>query len=237
MTPARRPSRRERIVDVTIRPTERLCRACAAFGVGIRQVHRHRRTPAGVSGSRLARRALDALPEGGVALVTGPSGSGKSTLLGRLAAEAARRRLEVVRVPGAEPGRGAIIDLIPGPLGEAIATLARAGLADATLLGRTPDELSEGERFRLSLALGLHRARSARPARAPILVVDEFAATLDRATARSLARGVHRWAARERARVVCATAHDDLADALTPHLSIVLALGGAAPTLRTGDPG
>ncbi|GAF89411.1 unnamed protein product [marine sediment metagenome] len=119
---------------------------------------------------------------GDVVFVTGPSGSGKSVLVERL--ERAIRdgqpdgghivNLAGVRseVPGrkaqrARTGTGAgdpvrvrmdeapVIDLMSGPLEGALRLLSAAGLADAFLLLRRARELSDGQRYRLRLALAL----------------------------------------------------------------------------------
>lgn len=172
-----------------------------------------------------------ALPVGGIALITGPSGSGKSTLLRALTRTLARQRHAMIRV---RPTRArSVIDAVPGPVPRAIAFLAGAGLADATLLDRPPRRLSEGQRARLDLAAAL--ARAARRARAaPItLLADELASTLDRLTAaclcRALARTLRRLARDHPIRLVAATAHHDVADWLEPDLVAALRLPGIRP--------
>src|SRR5436190_17912878 len=116
------PTPHMRVVDVSSRPTTRLLRACAAFGLALRHTPALSATPTDGRPRRaaLARRILSALAPGQVALITGPSGGGKSSLLEDIGAEAARRREHVLPLP--HPAREApIIDLIPGPLAEAIA--------------------------------------------------------------------------------------------------------------------
>lgn len=235
-----------RVIDVSTPPTVRLLRACAAFGLALRHTADHARAPRRAQ----ARRILDALAPGQIALITGPSGGGKSSLLADIAQEAARRREPILPLP--RPAREApIIDLIPGPLAEAIATLARAGLGDATLLARTPAELSEGERFRFRLALAMSKAEPRppgsdwkrelpEPCAAPLLhgrgsltlLIDEFASTLDRTTARCLCLAMRRWLSRAQRdgqliRIITATAHHDIARWLEPDMTIVVPLGGA----------
>lgn len=185
---------------------------------------------------------------GQITLITGPSGSGKSTLLAAL-----RARRDV------SPGRCGWIDLdrlkLPArplvncfgaaPLPQVIRLLNRVGLSEAWSYLRTPGELSEGQRWRLRLALALHRAapmmcgrddaREAGTVSAPLLpaarsgpltsctiVCDEFAAVLDRVTACVIARSLRRAvsAAPELLRAVVATSHHDLIDALSPDLIV-----------------
>lgn len=213
-----------RYVHVSRRPTARLCRALAAFGLSpARRAARARPAP---DCDWLVR-----LQPGQLALITGPSGSGKSTLLNAAGEQARTLGWRTLTPPhaGAHSGPDGgpnrpVIDLLRGPLAECIASLARAGLGEPALFARTPRELSEGERFRLRLALALHEAQGD-PASEPLLLIDEFASALDRVTARTLCLCLRRWAARHRVRVVCATAHDDVAPWLAPDLHLALTLG------------
>src|SRR5437899_492525 len=144
-----------RIIDVAAPPSERLLRACAAFGLAVR--YQPGRPRAGAPArSADARAILRALRPGQVALLTGPSGGGKSSLLHDIAQAAQAEHQDVLELPPAPTDPGTpIIDLLELPLAQSLATLARAGLADATLLGRSSTELSDGERFRLRLALAM----------------------------------------------------------------------------------
>jgi hypothetical protein len=248
-----------RVVNVSSPPTTRLLRACAAFGLALR--HAPNPTPTDTRRPRRpadARRILRSLAPGRIALITGPSGGGKSSLLQDISAQAAQTPEHILPLPH-PPREAPIIDLIPGPLAEAIATLARAGLGDATLLPRTPAELSEGERFRFRLALTMaqiHRATDfaahgsrthlkeqtprrsrcempATPTPPTTILIDEFASTLDRTTARCLCHALRRWLARtneqgSRVRLIIATAHHDVARWLEPDLVAVVPLGKAA---------
>ncbi|MDX2131857.1 MAG: ATP-binding cassette domain-containing protein [Planctomycetota bacterium] len=215
-----------RVLPASVVPTERLLRACAALGVCVRRVR-----PADLSRTLHddARRLLASLRPGEVVLVSGPSGSGKSTLL-RAVARAARDA--GLRVCGQRPVERArcVIDLIPGSLGEAIACLVRAGLGDVGVLARTPGELSEGERARVALAAALARVRPGAPGH--LLLLDEFASTLDRASAARVGAGVRRWATRTGVRVVVATAHDDLRGPLAPDVRVRCARGRSGTTVH-----
>jgi len=57
------------------------------------------------------------------------------------------------------PAGRAVIDLMQPPLDRALRILSAAGLADAFLLLRTPQELSDGQRWRLRLALAIQECR------------------------------------------------------------------------------
>jgi ABC-type ATPase with predicted acetyltransferase domain len=216
-----------RIIDVAAPPSERLLCACAAFGLAVRYQPAQPRAGAPRRAAD-ARGILRSLHPGQLALITGPSGGGKSSLLHDIADAARAQHEQVLELPppSTDPDTP-IIDLLDLPLAESLGTLARAGLADATMLGRAPTQLSDGERFRLRLALAMSTCR------APVtLLIDEFASTLDRTTARCLCRALRRWQPRQQAegraiRIIAATAHHDIAEWLEPDLIAVVPLGGA----------
>ena len=199
----------------------RLRRACARFGLRLT----HHSTSAPVHDETLRR--LRALRPGGIALLTGRSGCGKSALIGGLRRQLARERGSGRWLTPRDGGSRRVIDAIGGSLDEALATLARVGLADATILPRRVRELSDGERARFGLALVLmaSRRRGGRAGDPGWIVIDEFLAVVDRRTARAVAASVRRAWSRgpgERPRLVVATAHGDLADALAPDLLLDL---------------
>jgi ABC-type ATPase with predicted acetyltransferase domain len=149
------------------------------------------------------------------------------------------------------PADRRVIDLMRPPLGQALRTLGAAGLADAFLLLRTPQELSDGQRYRLRLALAIENCglRIAdcglkdkdRPGNSPqgddalplvpsssssnpqsaVLLADEFCSTLDRLCARAVAYRVRRMASREGVTVLAASAHDDLLEDLAPDVLVI----------------
>lgn len=201
-----------RAVPCSVRPSPRLLHACAAFGLAVTRARRRTLAPEHLADARDLHAAL---APGHIALVTGPSGSGKSTVL-----RALRRQLRRGATSPTTHIRGTIVDAFPGFTADAISALARAGLADAIVLARTPSELSEGERARFHIALALSRAP-----RAGTILLDEFLSTLDRATARNVAASLRRWMDREgakrRVRLICATAHDDVLDWLLPEVLLI----------------
>ncbi len=165
---------------------------------------------------------------GCVVLITGPSGSGKSTALAT-----ARRTLRTCAVLVRRDGSPRtlatdsrrMIEMATGVSTRAwLGFLADAGLAEARLLNRRARELSDGQRSRLALALML--AATARVRRPTALIVDEFAALLDRATAQScaasLARAIRRSAGDAPRSLMIATSHEDLIDALRPDVHVSL---------------
>ncbi len=200
----------------------RALKACAMFGLfPLDSVDRV--SPLESAAFDVAATIDRTLAPGKLALITGPSGGGKSTILRALAA-----RLEESAIIAADPATHArlkpIVDLFDSPLEATLRTLARAGLADATLFSRTPQELSDGQRARLAFALAMDRARAA--GATPTLLADEFASTLDRTTARSLSLTLRRWlASAPPLRLILATAHDDLLEPLKPDLLVYIPLG------------
>jgi ABC-type ATPase with predicted acetyltransferase domain len=209
--------------------TEKTARARAMFGLNPRAA-----TGAGPNAAELAAEHVDCgLTAGQVAIVSGPSGSGKTTVLRALAERLKDRAVPVTMVP---PDDGApefisVVDLFRSPLDQTIRLLSLAGLADAAVFTRRPRDLSEGQRWRLGLALAMERVGGivaqggsdvSDASFAPVtLIVDEFASTLDRTSAMCVAVSLRRWLSRsDRVRVVAATSHDDMTEWLSPELLV-----------------
>ena len=171
------------------------------------------------------------LPDAGqVLLITGPSGGGKSSLLRELlrvaqdaSAQPARPTIDLTRI--GVPDDAHVVDCFgdSAALDEVLSRLSRVGLAEVWTFLRTPAELSDGQRWRLRLAIALHQVAGAPSGLATspaILACDEFGAILDRVTACVVARALRRVIdsadVRERAGAIVATSHDDLTRALQP---------------------
>ncbi|MGH7176052.1 MAG: ATP-binding cassette domain-containing protein [Tepidisphaeraceae bacterium] len=168
----------------------------------------------------LGARALCALlpAPGQIVLLTGPSGSGKSTLM-RALFRRSRRSCNRIDLDRIRPADTCIIDCLPGlALDATLSLLGRVGLAEAWTFLKRPRTLSQGQRWRLRLALGI--AKSTRePGKSPrsILFVDEFCANLDRVTGAIVARTLRgAITASSSASAIVATVQDDLASALQP---------------------
>ncbi len=185
---------------------------------------------------------------GQILLITGPSGAGKSSLLRALRSRARRPWLDLANIPLLNKP---IIDLLPDlPIQSALQSLARVGLAEAHSYLCTPDQLSEGQRFRLRLAVALHQSQ-ARPVgntdqhartskqqlatsnspRNSILASDEFAALLDRVTAAVISHALRRAIDRTpNLSAILATSHDDLIDPLAPDCIVYCDFGNTTIT-------
>src|SRR5688572_2060708 len=136
---------------------------------------------------------------GRILLITGPSGAGKSVLLRRLCA-AASRRVAVINVGALALAPAACVDQFGRDLPAGLDLLNRVGLGEAYTYLRRPDELSDGQRWRLRLAVSIHRAMalhgrkhaSRPPIDAIVLAADEFGAVLDGVSAAVVARSLRR---------------------------------------------
>ena len=212
----------------SVDPTPRTLAVAAMFGLGLSDAQHitvldHVNIP---------------LCPGQIIYITGPSGGGKSTLLSCLRHELTRRHMEIYELgaksspssPPLETGNrkletqlSLIDELAHIPLPHALACLAKAGLSDAFVLLRRPSELSDGQRFRLGLARFL-------ASDAPLLLADEFCATLDRLTAKVVAYQLRKFITASlttptpRAAIV-ATTHDDLLSDLAPDVLVYKDLG------------
>jgi ABC-type ATPase with predicted acetyltransferase domain len=178
---------------------------------------------------------------GQIVLLTGASGAGKSTLLHYLRCQhdqhASWRDLGQTRLPNDVLVIDAMAEAMgSGPSDEggivaALEALSRVGLGEVWTYLRTPAQLSEGQRWRLRLALALVRAGKYSPwagrlngeggRSLTILAADEFAAPLDRVTALVVARALRKAvSAQPDLCAIVATSRDDLIPALDPDLIV-----------------
>lgn len=193
---------------IRARPSPRTLRALAVFGLPARRPPTHT-----FVASDLAIRAEAALLATPCILLTGPSGAGKSTALDLLSRAHRDRGTRTIRVrPEAlRSERRTAPDLLHRGTASTLELLARCGLSDATLLDVPARKLSEGQRWRLALALAL--ARTARDRTTPTLIIaDELCAGLDELTALGVLAGAASLCARTpRLQLLATSARDDVA--------------------------
>jgi ABC-type ATPase with predicted acetyltransferase domain len=150
---------------------------------------------------------------GDVVYIKGQSGSGKSLLLKDLTAQMTAGGLKVADLNKIELEERPVIELVGKTTVEATDLLAKAGISDAYIYLRKPSELSDGQRYRLKLAILM-------ASDADIWIADEFGAVLDRTTAKLVAFSMQKVARRMNKTFMIATTHDDLVEELGPSLTI-----------------
>lgn len=165
------------------------------------------------------------LGPGRIVYINGESGAGKTSLLRQLR-DAAVKDFKVVdtgtkmQCPFMPEGTP-LISMFGTTTKIAAGTLSMAGLSEPFVMLRKPEELSDGQRYRLGIAWTIHQA-----ARTPLSVVflDEFLAVLDRSQAKAVAANLRRAVDAHKFCAVVATTHDDLVEDLNPNCTIRLRL-------------
>ena len=152
---------------------------------------------------------------GDVVYITGDSGSGKSVLLNALEKDIRRGMRETcinvadVKLQHNNP----LIETVGETVEEGLELLSRVGLNDAFLFLRTFRELSDGQKYRYRIAKMVESG-------ARFWVMDEFAATLDRDTAKIVAFNLQKLAKALGRSVIVATTHKDLFEDLKPSVYV-----------------
>jgi len=151
-----------------------------------------------------------------IVLITGESGSGKSVLLRTLEKDI-RDNLElggVINIADVDVDQDKpLIDTVGKTVEEGLELLSRVGLNDAFLFVRRYRELSDGQKYRYRIAKLIESG-------AQWWILDEFAATLDRDTAKIVAFNLQKQARMCRKGVLAATTHTDLFQDLAPSVHI-----------------
>lgn len=151
--------------------------------------------------------------DGDIVYITGQSGSGKSLLLRELGKQMALNGRSVVDLNDIELEERPVIELLGRNTFEATDLLAKAGISDAWIYIRKPSELSDGQRYRLRLAMMIERD-------VEVWTADEFGAVLDRVTAKVIAFNLQKLARRLGKTLIVATTHTDLTEELAPDLTV-----------------
>jgi ABC-type lipoprotein export system ATPase subunit/GNAT superfamily N-acetyltransferase len=152
-----------------------------------------------------------------IVYITGDSGSGKSVLLKALEKDI-REEMKQTCVNIADVEKQIVqdkplVETVGKTLEEALELLSRVGLNDAFLFLRTYDQLSDGQKYRYKIAKMIESG-------AQFWILDEFAATLDRDTAKIVAYNLQKLARQQGRAVLAATTHTDLFEDLNPSVHI-----------------
>ena len=175
---------------------------------------------------------------GEIVLVTGPSGSGKSLLLEtikffargdhnpydssgvRISGEVRSTILNLGEPRQCQPDLAPIDALDWLPMETALKLMAVAGLAEPQVLIRPARTLSVGQRYRLSLALGLAED-------VDLFLVDEFCETLDQFSMAAVARHLRReTTSRGMGTIVATSRAEPVSFSLKPDRTLILSSDG-----------
>jgi ABC-type lipoprotein export system ATPase subunit/GNAT superfamily N-acetyltransferase len=150
-----------------------------------------------------------------IVYITGDSGSGKSVLLKALEKDIRQDLgLSCININDIKPEPNKpLIETVGKSLEEALELLSRVGLNDAFLFLRTYEQLSDGQKYRYKIAKMIE-------SNAQFWIMDEFAATLDRDTAKIVAYNLQKLARQQGKAVLAATTHTDLLEDLHPSVYI-----------------
>jgi ABC-type ATPase with predicted acetyltransferase domain len=157
--------------------------------------------------------AID-IEQGDVVYITGESGAGKSVLLRELSRKMQEQGLRVADIDKVHLDDRPIVEQLGTDLTHALHLLGMAGINDANLYIREPRVLSDGQRYRLRLAMLIGSG-------AQVWTADEFLAVLDRTTAKNVAFNMQKIARSVGATLMVATTHDDMVTDLAPNLTII----------------
>ncbi|MCW4000586.1 MAG: hypothetical protein NWE93_10135 [Candidatus Bathyarchaeota archaeon] len=182
------------------KPTPRSLVVAEAFGLGIDDAQRFK--------------VLDAELKIGprdIVYITGDSGSGKSVLLRAIKADLGEEAVDLsdVVVEAEKP----LIETVGGTVEEGLELLSKVGLNDAFLFLRTYSQLSDGQRYRYRIAKLIESGKQ-------WWLMDEFAACLDRDTAKIIAYNLQKIARQQGKAVIAATTHSDLQEDLKPSVLV-----------------
>lgn len=186
--------------ETTAKLTPRSLVVAEAFGLGIDEAQKFKVLDAEIKiGSK------------DIVYITGDSGSGKSVLLRAIKADLGDEAIDLSEVI-VDPERP-LIESVGTTVEEGLELLSKVGLNDAFLFLRTYDQLSDGQKYRFKIAKLVESKKQ-------WWLMDEFAACLDRDTAKIIAFNLQKVARQQGKAVIAATTHSDLQEDLNPSVLI-----------------
>jgi ABC-type ATPase with predicted acetyltransferase domain len=146
-----------------------------------------------------------------VVYITGDSGSGKSVLLRAIRADLGEEAIDLSEV-AVDPDKP-LIETVGATVEQGLELLSKVGLNDAFLFLRTYNQLSDGQKYRYRIAKLIESSKQ-------WWLMDEFAACLDRDTAKIIAFNLQKIARQQGKAVIAATTHSDLHEDLKPRVLV-----------------
>ncbi|MBT5020253.1 MAG: ATP-binding cassette domain-containing protein [Planctomicrobium sp.] len=168
------------------------------------------------------------IEQGQIVAFTGESGSGKSTLMRTVRSELTEQGQTTISLDEVSLGEKILVDSIELPFEETLQILSACGLGEAHLLLRTPQELSDGQRYRFQLA-------KAFSTKVDWIIADEYTATLDRTLAKVVSLNLQKLNVRTNSGILVATTHEDIIDDLAPHLQVRCFMNGSIELIQAVD--
>ncbi len=146
-----------------------------------------------------------------IVYITGDSGSGKSVLLRAIRADLGNEAIDLteIEVDLDKP----LIETVGVTVEQGLELLSKVGLNDAFLFLRTYNQLSDGQKYRYRIAKLIESGKQ-------WWLMDEFAACLDRDTAKIIAYNLQKIARQNGKAVIAATTHSDLQEDLKPSVLV-----------------
>jgi ABC-type lipoprotein export system ATPase subunit len=182
------------------KPTPRSIVVAEAFGLGIDETEKFP-----VLDAELKIKPRD------IVYITGDSGSGKSVLLRAIRQDLGDEAIDISEVEVAVDKP--LIETVGKTVEEGLELLSKVGLNDAFLFLRTYNQLSDGQKYRYRIAKLIESGRQ-------WWLMDEFAATLDRDTAKIVAFNLQKFARQQGKAVIATTTHSDLREDLAPDVLV-----------------
>ena len=146
-----------------------------------------------------------------IVYITGDSGSGKSVLLRAIRADLGEEAIDLSEV-AVDPEKP-LIETVGATVEQGLELLSKVGLNDAFLFLRTYSQLSDGQKYRYRIAKLIESGKQ-------WWLMDEFAACLDRDTAKIIAFNLQKIARQQGKAVIAATTHSDLQEDLKPSVLV-----------------